>query len=140
MSKTLIRRPAGLGEPLGRYSHVSIVRGGDLVFIAGQVGLVESGELAGQGSFADQVRQAFANVGTALAAAGAHPADVVKMSTFIVGGENLDDFMLTRAEVFADMFPAGEYPPNTILFVSRLVEERLLVEIEAVAVVNDAEA
>ena len=140
MSVTFIRRPAGLGEPLGRYSHISIVRDGDLAFIAGQVGLVENGELAGQGTFADQVRQAFANIGTALAAVGARPSDLVKTSTFIVGGENLDDFMRTRAEVFADMFPDGEYPPNTILFVDRLVEVRLLVEIEAVAVVNAAEA
>lgn len=136
MSIELVRRPDGLGEPLGRYSHISIVSDADLVFIAGQVGLLENGELAGEGTFADQVKQAFANIATALNAVGARPQDLVKTTTFIVEGQDIDEFMAARTEVFASMFPDQKYPPNTILYVSRLVEERLLFEIEAIAAVG----
>jgi enamine deaminase RidA (YjgF/YER057c/UK114 family) len=138
MSVTYVRRPAGLGEPLGRYSHVSVAQGRQ-VNVAGQVGVLETGELAGDGSFEAQVRQAFANLATALASVGATTRDLAKTTTFIVGGEHLDTFMRVRGEVFAELFPTGEYPPNTLLFVQRLVETRLLVEVEGIAVLNATE-
>jgi enamine deaminase RidA (YjgF/YER057c/UK114 family) len=43
--------------------------------------------------------------------------------------------MEARAEVFEQIYPNAQYPPNTILVVNRLVEERLLIEIEAVVAV-----
>lgn len=138
MTIELLRRPAGMAEPLGRYSQISIVRDADLAFIAGQVGIVESGELAGDGSFTDQVTQTFRNIGVALGAIGATFADVAKTSTFIVAGQPIEEFMSARAAVFADIYPDGNYPPNTILVVNRLVEERLLIEIEAVAALPGA--
>jgi enamine deaminase RidA (YjgF/YER057c/UK114 family) len=135
MTVSYVRRPDGLGEPLGRYSHVSIGTG-RTVYVAGQVGVVADGSLAGDGSFAAQVRQAFANLRTALEAVGAGPADLVKTTTFIVGGDNLDEFMAVRGEVFVELFPDGQFPPNTLLFVPRLVETRLDFEIEGVAVID----
>ncbi len=137
MTVEYLRRPSGLGEPLGRYSHVSIARGQRLVHVAGQVGVVESGELAGDGGLAAQVEQAFANVATAVAAAGGGCSDIVKTTTFLVGEQHLDTFMRVRGDVFTQLFPDGQYPPNTLLFVPRLVETRLLVEVEAVAVLSD---
>lgn len=136
MTLELLRRPAGMAEPLGRYSQISIVRDCDTVFIAGQVGITENGELAHSGSFADQVKQAFVNIGIALGAVGLTFADVAKTSTFIVAGQEIEEFMAARAEVFAAIYPDGGYPPNTILVVNRLVEERLLIEIEAVAAIG----
>ncbi|SFL39038.1 RidA family protein [Geodermatophilus ruber] len=139
MTVHLHRKPKGLGEPLGRYSHVGVVADGDPVFIAGQVGMAEDGQLYGDGSFADQVRGAYANLGTALAAVGGTFADIVKMTTYLVGGgTHLPEFMSVRGEVFAEIYPDGGYPPNTLLFVERLVEEPLLIEIEAVAAVPGA--
>jgi len=133
MSVEFKRRPPGMAEPLGRYSQISVVRECDLAFIAGQVGIVEDGRLAGDGSFAEQVKQTFRNIGVALGALGVSYDSVVKTSTFIVAGQEIEDFMAARAEIFQDIFPTGQYPPNTILVVDRLVEERLLIEIEAVA-------
>jgi len=63
----LIRRPVGLGEPLGRYSHVGIGRG-ELVAVAGQVGLDTEGRLAGS-DLASQALQSYRNLGFALTAA-----------------------------------------------------------------------
>jgi enamine deaminase RidA (YjgF/YER057c/UK114 family) len=136
MGIELLRRPAGMAEPLGRYSQICIVRDQDIAFIAGQVGILESGELAGDGSFAAQVKQTFHNIGVALGAIGASFADVVKTSTFIVAGQPIEEFMKARTEVFEQIYPSAQYPPNTILVVNRLVEERLLIEIEATVAVG----
>ena len=138
MSIEFLRRPQGMAEPLGRYSQICVVRDQDIAFVAGQVGILESGELAGDGSFTSQVTQTFNNIGIALKAIGAEFSDVVKTSTFIVAGEPIEEFMKARTAVFEEIFPEGQYPPNTILVVSRLVEERLLVEIEVTVAVSRA--
>jgi enamine deaminase RidA (YjgF/YER057c/UK114 family) len=134
MSVNLIRRPAGLGEPRGRYSHVSVARGTELVTVAGQFGIDEHGEMTGDKSVTAQTRQAFANIAAALDEVGLSPADVFKTTTFVVDADNIDEFMTARTAVFADMFPSGQYPPNTLLVVARLVEPQFAIEIEASAI------
>ena len=134
MPVELIRKPQNLGEPLGRYSHISIATGTEIVTVAGQVGIVSSGELAGDGSVSAQTRQAFQNVVTALGAVNLGPRDVFKTTTYLVGAENLDEFMEARKSAFAEIFPDEGYPPNTLLIVARLVEARFAVEVEAFAV------
>ena len=129
----LTRRPTGLGEPLGRYSHLA-VGSGDLVAIAGQVGKDAHGRLSGP-SLAVQARQAYANLGVALAATGCGYADVLKMTTYLVGAERVDEFMEARREIFSDLYPDSAYPPNTLLIVNRLVEPELVFEVEALAIV-----
>lgn len=134
MPVELIRKPETLGEPLGRYSHISIATGTQIVSVAGQVGIVSSGELAGDGSITAQTKQAFRNVVAALDSVQLGPRDIFKTTTFLVGAENLDEFMEARKAAFADIFPDEAYPPNTLLIVARLVEARLAVEVEALAV------
>jgi enamine deaminase RidA (YjgF/YER057c/UK114 family) len=134
MPVELIRKPQDLGEPLGRYSHIAVATGTEIVAVAGQVGIVSSGELAGDGSVSAQTRQAFQNVVTALGAVNLGPRDVFKTTTYLVGAENLDEFMEARKSAFAEIFPDEGYPPNTLLIVARLVEARFAVEVEAFAV------
>lgn len=128
-----VRQPEGLGEPLGRYSHVSIARGSELITIAGQVGTTADGQLAGDGGLGAQTAQAFRNVMTALSSVGLGPRDIFKTTTLLVGEGSVDAFMQARTAIFEELFPSGDYPPNTLLVVPRLVEERLLVEVEAFA-------
>jgi enamine deaminase RidA (YjgF/YER057c/UK114 family) len=134
MPVEFIRQPEGLGEPLGRYSHVSVAVGLQIVTVAGQVGVTRSGELAGDGSLTAQTWQAFRNIGTALASQRLGLTDIFKFTTYLVGADNIDEFMAARTAAFAEFFPDGQYPPNTLLVVSRLVEERFTVEIEALAI------
>lgn len=131
MSVELIRRPDGLGEPLGRYSHVALGTG-TLVAVAGQVGMNPDGSLAGP-DLAAQVRHAYRNLGIALGAAGCSYDDILKMTTYLVGHHLIAEFMEARTEIFAELFPSAQYPPNTLAIVSRLVEEPLLFEVEALA-------
>lgn len=118
----------------GAYSPVSMSTGGDLVALAGQVGTNADGSFEHGADTAHQVRAAFDNLGKALAAVGLDFQHVLKFNTFLVGRETIPDFMDTRKKVFAEIYPNGEYPPNTLLLVSGLVEERFVVEIEALAV------
>ncbi|MGP0225259.1 RidA family protein [Paenarthrobacter sp. NCHU4564] len=108
----------------GDYSPVAIADG--VVAIAGQFGLDTTDP-------ASQVRGAFANVGKALEAAGLGFDDVIKFNTYVVGRETIPHFMETRKEVFAEIYPGGIYPPNTLLIVAGLVHEEFVVEIEAIA-------
>jgi enamine deaminase RidA (YjgF/YER057c/UK114 family) len=128
-----VHNPDGLSAPLGLYSHVAEASGSRTVVVAGQVGLNRDGALVGEGDIAAQTRQAYENVGLALASARAAWSDVVKMATFLVSEDLIDGFLSAREQVFAALFPNGKYPPNTLLIVRRLVRPELLVEIEATA-------
>jgi enamine deaminase RidA (YjgF/YER057c/UK114 family) len=124
--------PPALGEPLGRYSHVS--RGGDLVAVAGQIGVRADGSLAGD-DVVSQLRQIFENLRLALEWAGGGLEDVMKLTTYLVGEAAIAQFREAREELYPELYPAGKYPPNTLVVVDGLVRPELLVEIDALAYV-----
>lgn len=83
-SMTLERiNPEDLPSPLG-YTHVIVATASRLIFVAGQEPEDEQGHLVGPGDLAVQARQVFANLGRALAAAGARPEQVPKITIFVV--------------------------------------------------------
>ena len=125
--------PKGFGPPLGMYSHGMVARGGELVIVAGQVGMTADGRVAGE-DVVSQTKQALDNVRAVVEAAGCTMSDVVRLQTFLTRSEDIAGFMRARGEVFPTYFPDGIYPPNTLLVVSRLVRPELLVEVEAMAV------
>ena len=123
-----------LGPVLGMYSHGMVATAGEIVVVAGQVGMDGAGKLVGPGDVRAQTKQAFENILKVLKAAGCGMKDVVRFQTFLTHASDIDGFMQARREVFPGYFPDGVYPPNTILVVSRLVQPELLIEIEAMAV------
>lgn len=125
--------PEELGKPLGMYSHGVEAPAGDLVVVAGQVGVDGQGQVAGP-DVASQTRQAFRNIGAVLAAGTCRWSDVVRLQTFLTSPDDIPGFMKAREALFPQLFPGGAYPPNTLLVVSRLVRADLCVEIEAMAV------
>jgi enamine deaminase RidA (YjgF/YER057c/UK114 family) len=120
-------------QPLGAYSVGMSVNAGRLVYVAGQVGVDTGGSLVGPGDAAAQTRQVLENIGHVLAAAGAGFSNVVEFTTYVVGRGSVQGFIDGRNQVFPDIFPGGDYPPNTLLVVDGLVREEFLVEIKAVA-------
>jgi enamine deaminase RidA (YjgF/YER057c/UK114 family) len=137
MSETVkYNNPAGLAKPLGAYSHVARAKASDLVFIAGQLAVNEAGELVGKGDFGAQMRQVFDNLGRVLRSGGLGFTDVVKFTTFLVHSQDIESFMALRKELFAELYPGGQYPPNTLLMIDRLVDEQFLIEVEAMAAVS----
>jgi 2-iminobutanoate/2-iminopropanoate deaminase len=121
-----------ISSPAG-YSHVAVVSGGKMVFLSGQVGLNKQGEMAGKDDFGAQVAQAFSNLKSALAAAGATPTDVIKLNYYVVG---LNHDKLVAIRNVRDQFINKEHPPtSTLAGVQALFREDALIEIEAVAVI-----
>jgi len=125
--------PPGFGPPLGMYSHGMVVRAGDLVIVAGQVGLGADGRVPGD-DVISQTKQALENVRAVVEAAGCTMRDVVRLQTFLTRAEDIPGFMKARQELFPTYFPDKVYPPNTLLVVDRLVRPELRVEVEAMAV------
>lgn len=124
--------PQGVSPARG-YSHVVAVTGGTTVYVAGQIALDANGKIAGD-DIATQARQVFLNVRAALTAAGAAFSDVVKMTTYVVG---LDDAKLAAIrEVRKSFFPTAGPPASTLVGVSRLAMEGLLIEVEVIAVIH----
>ena len=119
-------------QPLGAYSQAIRARASELVFIAGQVSVDIDGNLVGENNTAAQTRQVFDNLGGVLAGVGASFSHVLEFTTYLVGREMIQPYMQARMEIFPELFPNKDYPPNTLLVVSGLVRKEFLVEIKAV--------
>jgi enamine deaminase RidA (YjgF/YER057c/UK114 family) len=124
--------PAELGKPLGQYSHITRVKASEFLFIAGQLA-VKDGAVVGADDFDAQCVQVFANIEAALKSQGASFANVVEFTTYMVHSQDIPKFMKFRLREFPRMFPAGVYPPNTLLLIDRLVQEPYLIEVQTVA-------
>ena len=132
MADIKILNPDALGKPLGQYSQLTRVKASEFVFIAGQVGVHKDGKLAGE-DFDAQCGQTFANIEAALKSVGAGWGNIVEFTTYLVHSQDIPKFMKFRLREFPKMFANGAYPPNTLLMIDRLVQEDLLVEVQAVA-------
>jgi enamine deaminase RidA (YjgF/YER057c/UK114 family) len=127
-----IIKPDGLDTP-ETYSHVIVATGGRLVFIAGQMSDDPDGNLVHPGDLAAQAGQVFANLGRALAAAGARPDQVTKITICVVGhrAEYLPIIEAARTELFGD-----HKPTDTLLGVQTLAAPGYLIEVDAIAVMD----
>ncbi|NJS13985.1 MAG: RidA family protein [Sphingopyxis sp.] len=97
------------------YRYSAAVRGGDLVFVAGQVGSRDDG--TPEPVYEDQLRLAFANLRAVLAAAGGTLDDVVDVTTFHTDPvSQFDRFLAIKDE----NFPAAPYPTWTAIGVNWL--------------------
>ena len=129
MQKQIIN-PASMAPPTG-YSH-AVKKSGTPVFIAGQVALDGAGKLVGEGDAAAQAEQALQNLRTVVEACGGTIDDIVKITIFVTDAAYRPAVAAARQR----FFPSGQYPASTYLVVSALAVPLLLVEIEAVAMID----
>jgi enamine deaminase RidA (YjgF/YER057c/UK114 family) len=122
--------PPGVYAPQPHYSQVARI--GKTLYISGQLGLDERGELVGDGDAKAQARQAWHNLLAILAHYGATPRHLAKTTTFITHWAYRPPVSEARDELFAE----PPYPPSTLVVVQGLSEPRFLVEIEAIAVLD----
>lgn len=123
------RNPESCDPPAGKYSHLSITsENARIATFAGQIATTTASEMPDNASA--QTRRVFAAIEALLASQGAAPTDLIRLLTLIVGRDNLTDFNMVRDEIYADWFPNGVYPVNTVAIVSGLAAESILVEIE----------
>ena len=128
-----LSNPEGLYDPSGNaYSHVAEVRADSrLLFIAGQGGEDRNGRLSPL--FAEQARQALANLEIALASKGASLAQVYKLTLLIV--EHSETRLHEWVAEADKAWGPGMKPTCTLIPVPRLALDGMLVEIEALAAI-----
>ena len=118
------------------YSHIAKVNRGRIVYISGQVSSDASGKIIGEGDFEAQVEQVFANLKIAVEAAGGVMADIVKPNYFLAA--EVDQADVPKMRPIRDRYLSVAKPPaSTFVVVSRLMRPGWLIEIEAVAAIDD---
>ncbi|MGH8034459.1 MAG: RidA family protein [Lysobacterales bacterium] len=122
-----IINPKTVMPPPGGYSQG--IQAGNLIFVAGQVGVDASGKLTGNGGMAEQTRQTIANVEAVLADAGATLKNVVSATVYV---KDFSDYKLFN-QVWDECF-AGHRPARATVRAD-IVLPQLLVEIQAIAVI-----
>jgi len=124
--------PETIAQPTG-YSHIVETRGSRTLYISGQVALDQQGNLVGMNDMQAQAEQVFQNLQAALAAVGASFADVVKLTYFIVDISQMQVVRDVRNRYLNPQQP----PASTAVEVKGLVRKEFLLEIEAIAVLEN---
>lgn len=124
--------PDDVWTPFGPFSQLVIGGKGRTVHLKGQVALDRDGAVVGPGDMPVQIGQVLDNIRTLLSAVGGRMSDIVSLTQYTT---DIAGFM--EATDIRRAFFAGPYPVTTTVEVRRLHDDRLLVEISAVAEIPD---
>jgi enamine deaminase RidA (YjgF/YER057c/UK114 family) len=113
------------------YSSAVITEGGKIVWLAGQLAVVDDAGKSLAGDFDGQVRQVFKLLGDTLAKAGGKLSDMVQMTVFITDVRNGDRLTELRREILRDNFPG-----SALITVTALAVPEAKVEIQGYAVIG----
>lgn len=122
--------PEGLGRP--DMPLVPGMRAGNTIYVSGQLPLGSDGKLVGAGDVAAQTRQVLENVRDIVEAGGGTVADIVKVNVYLA---NMGHFAPMN-EAYVAFF--GEHRPARATVEARLAGPDFLVEMEAVAVIQES--
>jgi enamine deaminase RidA (YjgF/YER057c/UK114 family) len=125
------RRISSGTEWESRVGYSRAVRVGSQIHVSGTTATDDEGNVVGEGDPYEQTRRALANVEDALGEADGSLADVVRTRMFVTDIDDWEAVGDAHGEYFGDIRPA-----TSMLEVSRLIDPKLLVEVEAVAVVD----
>ena len=115
-----------------RVGYSRAVRTGRFIAVSGSAAVDEDGQLVGEGDMYAQAKQCIDVIAAALERAGGHLSDVVRTRIFVTDIERWEDVGRAHRDAFADVLPA-----TSMVEVTRLIDRRMLVEIEADAIIGD---
>lgn len=131
-SPVRFNNPPTLYTPKG-YSHVAVIDMGasKMLILSGQVSLDAQGNLVGKGDITRQTEQVFTNIKNAIIENGGTMDNIVKLGYYLVDGTELQPVRDVR-----DKFINTKNPPaSTLVKISKLFRDDLLVEIEATCII-----
>jgi reactive intermediate/imine deaminase len=120
-------------DPYAPYLLSQAIRAGGLVYVSGQAGVGDDGAIVGKGDFDAQADQAFRNLDRALKAGGSSLAHVIKVTIFLTSMSHFPKIVELRRKWFS-----APYPADTIVEVSGLYSPDAMIEIEAIAAVQES--
>jgi len=124
--------PSSVSTPKGYSQAVTVDLGkSTMLILSGQVALDKSGQLVGKDDISAQIQQVFTNIKNIVEAAGGSMNDVVKLNYYITDVSQVQVLRSIR-----DKFVNTTHPPaSTLVQVSKLFRDDILIEIEATAVI-----
>ncbi|MFN0041133.1 MAG: RidA family protein [Burkholderiales bacterium] len=126
--------PAGVRR-VGAFSHAVAAQGGVTIHVSGQIALGMDGTIVGAGDLRAQTAAVFENVKIILEEAGATCEDLVKITQYVVGLKPEHRAIITEVR---NRYVSQTHPPaSTMVGVPSLVMDGLLIEVEAVAVIDE---
>lgn len=106
-------------------------RVGDVLYLSGQAAINEQGQVVGEGDFDAQAAQVFSNLRRVLEAAGSGLEKIVKVNIYLTDMSYFPKIVELRERYFRKPYPA-----DTIVEVKSLALPELMIEIEAIALVD----
>jgi len=119
--------PAGMSQP-ETYTH--LVKAGNLLFVAGQVGSTADGKIAGPG-MKEQLDQALTNLAAILKSQGADFSHVAKITIFVT---SIAEFRAPEVRAVRSKHFGANKPASTLVQIVQLASPEYKVEVEAIAV------
>ncbi|NLE64241.1 MAG: RidA family protein, partial [Bacteroidales bacterium] len=117
------------------FSQVVTTQGnGKTIYIGGQDAVNAQGEVVGKGDIAEQTEQVMKNLQTALSACGATFENIVKLSIYLVQGQDLYRGFQVSQKYFGNL---TNPPAISVLIVAGLANPNFLVEIDATAFIPE---
>jgi reactive intermediate/imine deaminase len=110
-------------------------RVGDVIILSGQAAINRQGEVVGGGDFDAQVEQVFENLKYVLGLAGSSLKNVINVNIYLTDMGNFPKILEFRERYFTPPYPA-----DTIVEVTSLALPDLMIEIQAIAVADEARA
>lgn len=117
-----------LSKPRGVWSTAITVQPGKLLFVSGLLSKDVNGDIVGVGDMAAQTEQVLKNLEVALASAGGKMADIVRVDVYVRDISKFEEIHAVRRRYFPI-----DPPTSTMVEVSRLTDDRCLIEITAIA-------
>jgi 2-iminobutanoate/2-iminopropanoate deaminase len=115
------------------YSKVVATSGGRTLWLAGVGAPFDEHHNSLAGNFEAQTHASFAKLKANLELAGGQLSDIVTMTVFITDCRYGTDFVNIRREYFPD----GNFPASALIGIEALAKQEMMVEIQAIAVVDD---
>ncbi|MCZ6563301.1 MAG: Rid family hydrolase [Deltaproteobacteria bacterium] len=112
------------------YGYSQAVKVGDTIYLAGQVGHDDKGNVLGVGNMEVQMRAAYANIGKVLAQYGATMDNVVDEMLFVT---DMDAAFAARIKMKQEVFSGSPVLGSTIVQIQRLAFPQLMIEIRCIA-------